>query len=103
MSRRQPRITIALLLIPCAIGLASCAPQANRPTAERARGGEVGPNASRAASTRPLNIGLFQEPAVMGGKFGGGGSGVADYNFLFAAKLVHYDHLGNPVPVLVEE
>ena len=38
----------------------------------------------------------------MGGKFGGGGTGVADFSFLFAAKLVHYDEFGNPVPVLVE-
>jgi peptide/nickel transport system substrate-binding protein len=61
------------------------------------------PTTVNGASSRPLNVGLFQEPTVLGGKFGGGGSGLADYDFLFAAKLVHYDHLGNPIAVLAEE
>lgn len=76
--------------------LASCAPQPGRST-------DRSPDSPPTAPARPLHVGLLAEPGVMAGKFGGGGTGVADYSFLFAAKLVHYDHLGNPIPVLVEQ
>src|SRR5262249_39196518 len=58
---------------------------------------------TNAGSTRILNIGLFDEPPALGSKFAGGGTGRADYNFLFAAKLVQHDHLGDPMPVLAAE
>jgi peptide/nickel transport system substrate-binding protein len=81
--------------------LLGCAPAREGP------GSRLGPGdaeANRAsASARPLQIGLFQEPGILGGKFGGGGTGIADYEFLFGARLVHYDHLGNPVAVLSRE
>src|SRR5947209_6257439 len=96
------RTTLSCLAILAAIALLGCTPQPGPSRTAPASGDETA-RALRATSTRPLNIGLIQEPVVMGGKFGGGGTGVADYNFLFAAKLVRYDQLGNPVAVLVEE
>jgi len=78
--------------------LASCAPRsvATTPADETA-------SAPRSTPGKPLRIGLNKEPSELGSKFGGGGTGIADFAFLFAAKMVHYDQLGNPVPVLVEE
>src|SRR5437879_2475588 len=58
---------------------------------------------AQSAPGKPLHIGLVKEPSELGSKFGGGATGNADYPFLFGAKLIHYDQLGNPVPVLVEE
>jgi peptide/nickel transport system substrate-binding protein len=87
----------AFLILACL--LTSCAP---RPQGEP---GVAAPTAQGQATglNKPLRIGLMSEPSALGGKFGGGGTGLAEYEFLFAAKLVHYDQLGNPVPVLVDE
>ncbi|HZT07132.1 MAG TPA: peptide ABC transporter substrate-binding protein [Chloroflexota bacterium] len=52
---------------------------------------------------KPLNIGLFDEPPALGSKFSGGGTGRADYSFLFAAKLIQYDSHGSPMAVLATE
>src|SRR2546427_10609204 len=76
--------------------ITSCAPQAAGPANQ-----SVGNQA--ASVDRPPHIGLFDEPAALGSKFGGGGSGVADYKFAFNAKLTQYDHLGNPMAVLAQE
>lgn len=99
MAGKLPRrwMTFLLVGVALAVSLAGCAPQRAPQSGE----GRIGPEGS--VVERPLNIGLFAEPGVLAGKFGGGGTGVADYSFMFAAKLVHYDQLGNPVPVLVEE
>jgi peptide/nickel transport system substrate-binding protein len=93
---RSVRVTAFLIVTGL---LTSCAP---RPQADA---GVPAPAAQSqpAGVNKPLRIGLMSEPSALGGKFGGGGTGLAEYEFLFAAKLVHYDQLGNPVPVLVEE
>src|SRR5437879_3908793 len=91
-------ITRVVTLLVAGLLLAGCAP--GKPATS---GRELGSPGAPATVQRPLHIGLIQEPAVLAGKFGGGGSGIADYKFLFAAKLVHYNELGNPVPVLAEQ
>jgi peptide/nickel transport system substrate-binding protein len=93
---RSTRVAVFVIL---AWLLSSCAP---RPQADAGGDGRETPSHA-AVVNKPLRIGLMSEPTALGGKFGGGGTGLAEYEFLFAAKLIHYDQLGNPVPVLVEE
>ena len=81
-----------------AAGLASCAERSVATTPSDEAGA-----APQSMPGKPLRIGLNKEPPELGSKFGGGGTGIADFAFLFAAKMVHYDQLGNPVPVLGEQ
>ncbi len=90
-------VTALLLLVSMS---AACSA---RPSAPDVPGGQPGGPSQAPAINRPLRIGLVTEPSMLGGKFAGGGTGLADYEFLFAAKLVHYDQFGNPMPVLVDE
>lgn len=86
----------ALVRVVAAALLVACAPNSSQRVPVQEGGAPATPG-------RVLNIGLFAEPGMLGGKFGGGGTGIADYAFLFAAKLAHYDDLGNPIPVLAED
>lgn len=88
----------SIVAVVVAVAIVGCAPRnvATQPTDEPG----VSP---RSTPGKPLRIGLNKEPSELGSKFGGGGTGISDFPFLFAAKVVHYDQVGNPVPVLVEE
>jgi ABC-type transport system substrate-binding protein len=89
---------VALLVM----GLAACAPPDAGPNSKPYNDAPL-PDSRPSQASRPLAIALFAEPAVLGSKFAGGGTGVADYHFLFAAKLAHYDETGTPIPVLLQE
>jgi peptide/nickel transport system substrate-binding protein len=93
---RELLVVVAFSVV--AAALASCAPQSVATTPTDQSGA-----APRSTPGKPLRIGLNKEPSELGSKFGGGGTGIADFAFLFAAKMVHYDQLGNPVPVLTQE
>lgn len=84
-----------VLLAAAALLAASCTPAQSPSGSDRSTGPGPGP------SVRPLNIGLLSEPAALGSKFAGGGTGNADYSFLFSAKLAQYDAMGTPTPVLL--
>jgi peptide/nickel transport system substrate-binding protein len=94
------RSTLIAILLVLGLLLVSCAPGSQ--TAPAAPSTGQSPE-SQASLSKPLRIGLMSEPNALGGKFGGGGTGLAEYEFLFAAKLIHYDQLGNPIPVVAAE
>jgi peptide/nickel transport system substrate-binding protein len=98
--KSDPRVLVVVIVGLLAV---ACSSRPAEPAAFDASAGPSGGAIPNQALNRPLRIGLLSEPSALGGKFGGGGTGLAEYEFLFAAKLVHYDHLGNPVPVLVAE
>src|SRR5206468_4582451 len=103
--RRRPSMLVASNRLVPAVAwavilalLAGCNPQSPPSPTSDATPAQV-----RSVPGKPLHIGLVKEPSELGSKFGGGATGNADYPFLFGAKLIHYDQLGTPVPVLVEE
>jgi peptide/nickel transport system substrate-binding protein len=95
LSRRPSTLAVVGLI---AALLASCTSQTVAPSST-----EGSPASVRSVPGKPLHIGLIKEPSELGSKFGGGATGNSDYPFLFHAKVTHYDQLGNPMPVLVEE
>jgi len=82
--------------------LSACASRAEGPSSQPIGDQRLSDQRPTQAS-RPLNIALYAEPSALGSKFSGGGTGIADYSFLFSAKLAHYDETGTPIAVLLAE